>query len=232
MACTNDVREGDLVMAVGNQTPPSIATDYAALAFVVEQKISQVSTTTLARVIDCTNEGGIVPTGTLTVQLLVNMLAGDGQAIKHAPIYKVPYKRIQGGANAVIIDPQPGDIGVIGFCERDIGAVKTARDVANPGSARKYSKSDGVWLATVWAAQAPSQYIVFTGGGISVVSPTAVTIQAPTITLDGNVEATGDVHTPGTITGDTDVVAGTISGANHTHGGVTAGGANTAVPNP
>lgn len=219
-------------MAVGNQTPADIASEFAALAFVIDQRIAAISTTTLARVIDCTNDGGIVPAGTLTVQLLVNMLTGDDVAIKHAPIYKVPYKRIQGGANAVILDPQPGDIGVVGFCERDISAVKAARDVANPGSARKYSKGDGVWLATLWAAQAPTQYIVFNGSGVTIVSPTTVTIQAPLITLDGNVEITGDVHTPGTITGDTDVVAGTISGTGHTHGGVTAGGANTAPPNP
>jgi hypothetical protein len=186
-------------------------------AFIIEQMIAKVSTTTLARVIDCTNNGGIVPVGTLTVQLLVNMLTGDKVSFEHAPIYKVPYKRIQGGANAVILDPQPGDIGVIGFCERDISAVKASRDISNPGSNRRYSKSDGVWLCTVWAAAAPTQYIVFTGAGIDVVSPTAVTIRAPTITLDGTVEATGNVHTPGTITGDTDVIAGTISGKTHTH---------------
>lgn len=218
-------------MAVGNQTPSDIATEYATQAFIVEQKIAQISTTTLARVIDCTNAGGIVPVGTLTVQILVNMLAGDKTAIEHAPIYKVPYKRIQGGANAVILDPQPGDIGVIGFCERDISAVKKSRKISNPGSNRKYSKADAVWLATVWSAQAPAQYIVFTDSGINVVSPTAVTIQAPTITLDGNVEMTADAHAAGTITGDTDVIAGTISGKNHTHTSA-APGQQTSPPTP
>lgn len=218
-------------MAVGNQTPPSIANDYATQAFVVEQKIAQVSTTTLARVIDCTNDGGIVPVGTLTVQILVNMLTGDNAAIEHAPLYKVPYKRIQGGANAVILDPQPGDIGVIGFCERDISAVKKTRKVSNPGSLRKYSKADGVWLATVWAAQAPAQYIVFNGAGIDVVSPTRVRFVAPSIVLDGPVEATSDIHAAGTITGDVDVIAGTISGKTHDHISA-APGQPTSPPNP
>jgi hypothetical protein len=40
----------------------------------------------------------------------------------------------------------------------------------------------------------------------------------------------GDIHVGGTVTGDTDVVAGGISGKNHKHGGVQTGGGNTAGP--
>lgn len=204
-------------MTTGNQTGANVADDYAALKFLVEQQIAQVSTATLARVIDCTNDGGVAPVGTLTVQLLVNMLAGDNTAFKHAPIYKVPYARIQGGVNAVILDPSPGDIGLVGFCERDISAVKASRDISNPGSRRVFSKADGVWLATVWASHSPQQYVVFAQGGIEIISPNAVTIRAPVITLDGLVETTGDVHVAGTLTGDVDVIAAGKSGAHHTH---------------
>lgn len=226
-------------MATGNQTPGDVASNFAAQKFLILQLISQVSTITLARVVSCTNDGGIVPTGTLTVQPLVNMLAGDGTAFQHGQLFNVPYSRIQGGANAVIIDPQPGDIGIIGFCERDISAVKKSHDIANPGSLRQYSKSDGVWLATLWTGEEPAQYVVMNAAGVHIVSPAQITLQAPTINLQGEVVQTAgdvsmaqDLTVAGTITGDTDVIAGTISGKTHTHGGVTAGGANTAVPNP
>lgn len=54
--------------------------------------------------------------------------------------------------------------------------------------------------------------------------------------LDGNIlsaegdEYAGDFHTTGTVTGDTDVIAGSISGRFHRHGGVAVGAGNTAVP--
>lgn len=224
-------------MAVGTQSPADIANDYATQAYVVERKIAQVSTTTLARVIDCTNDGGIVPVGTLTVQILVNMLTGDKTAIEHAPIYKVPYKRVQGGANAVILDPQPGDIGVIGFCERDISAVKKSRKISNPGSDRKYSKSDGVWLATVWAAQAPAQYIVFNADGVSVVSPTAVTIQAPVVRIVGALEqSAGDasfaqnVDIQGNATAQEFTTASNIGLGTHKHPTAPAGPVSEPIP--
>ncbi len=43
---------------------------------------------------------------------------------------------------------------------------------------------------------------------------------------------TGDIHTSGTVTGDTDVVAGGVSGKTHEHGGVQTGSGNTGPPNP
>jgi phage baseplate assembly protein gpV len=127
----------------------------------------------------------------------------------------------------------------VGFCERDISVVKKTKDISNPGSLRQYSKSDGVWIVTVWASQAPTQYILFVDGGVSIVSPVAITLQAPTINLQGDVVQTaGDVtmagalDVAGVIHSDTDVESDNISGKTHTHGGVTAGGDNTAVPNP
>lgn len=226
-------------MPVGNQTPGIVASDFATLAFIVQQKLSQIATLTLARVVDCTNAGGVEPVGTLTVQPLVNMMSGDRVAFPHKPLYKVLYQRVQGGTNAVIIDPQPGDIGLIGFCSRDISAVKAAKGIANPGSFRQFSMADGVYLFTCLGGVAPTQYVVLNDEGVNIVSPTAVTIQAPTINLIGDVvQEGGDVSmsqaldVQGQIHSSTDVIADDISLKTHTHGGVTTGGGNTAVPNP
>lgn len=195
-------------MAIGNQTPASVASDYATLAFLVQQKLSQVSTLTLARVIDCTNDGGIEPVGTLTVQPLVNMMSGDRVAFPHKPLYKVLYVRVQGGNSAVILDPKPGDIGLVGFCSRDISSVKAAKDIANPGSLRQFSMSDGVYLLTCLGGVAPTQYVVLNDEGVSIVSPTKITLQAPAIEIDGggNTTIDGKPFLP------------------HTHDGVQAGG--------
>lgn len=211
-------------MAVGNQTPASVASDYATYLFMMQQKISQIATLTLARVIDCTNDGGVEPVGTLTVQPLVNMMSGDRVAFQHKPLHKVLYQRVQGGDSAVILDPKPGDIGLVGFCSRDISAVKAAKDVANPGSFRQFSMADGVYLFTCLGGVAPTQYVVLNDDGISIVSPVAITLQAPIINLVGDVvQEGGDVSmaqaldVQGQIHSATDVVADDISGKLHTH---------------
>lgn len=58
----------------------------------------------------------------------------------------------------------------------------------------------------------------------------SITISGGKIAIVGDIEHTGNQTSSGTITGQTDVVAAGISGKGHTHGGVTAGGANTGGP--
>lgn len=219
------------VMAVALQTPQDTASDYATLAFVIQQILSGVATATLVKIIACTNTGGLERAGRVDVRILVGQVTGDGQVIKHGVTYNLPYFRIQGGANAVILDPQPGDIGLAVFCMRDISAVKkdpalaVSNDVTPPGSARQYSFSDGIYFGGMMNA-APTQYVQFEAGGISVVSTTKVTIQAPEIELDGTVTTTSSVTAQG------DVIGQGISLHDHVHSGVQSGGSNTDPPVP
>lgn len=212
-------------MAVANQTPPNVASDYALTAFIVNQLMSGMATATIVKVVKCTNEGGVSASGFVDVQPLVNMMTGDRTAVPHGVLYSLPYSRLQGGANAVILDPQPGDLGIAVFASRDISAVKKTKAQANPGSSRQYNLSDGMYIGGLLNGS-PTQYVRFSTEGVTVVSPTAIKLQAPTITLDGAVVGT---HAA-TFTGD--VVGNGISLHNHTHGGVTPGGSNTAPPNP
>jgi hypothetical protein len=69
-----------------------------------------------------------------------------------------------------------------------------------------------------------------------------IDITAPTVKITGNLQLNGiiqaigggtyagNIHTTGTVTGDTDVIAAGKSGASHVHGGVTTGGGSTAPP--
>jgi hypothetical protein len=212
-------------MPVANQTPPNVASDYALTAFIVNQLMSGMATATIVKVVKCTNEGGVAASGFVDVQPLVNMMTGDRTAVPHGVLYSLPYSRLQGGANAVILDPQPGDLGIAVFASRDISAVKKTKGQANPGSSRQYNLADGMYVGGLLNGS-PTQYVQFSAEGVTVVSPTAIKLQAPTITLDGDV-----VGTAGAVFSD-DVVADGISVATHTHGGVTSGGSNTAPPNP
>ena len=143
-------------------------------------------------------------------------------------IFKVPYVRMFGGNNAVILDPQAGDIGVAVFASRDVSSVKNTQAAANPASARQYDFSDALYIGGMLNGGTPSQYVQFSSSGIKIVSPTKITIQAPEIDLEGVVVQSG-----GTISSDTDVIAGAtnISLANHIH---TSGspGSPTSPPTP
>jgi hypothetical protein len=212
-------------------TPTDTADDYAATVFTIRQLLARVQTMTLVKVLACTNSGGITPVGTVDVQPLITQLAGDGTATPHAPLFKLPYFRLQGGANALILDPQVGDIGMAGFCSRDISAVKKTKAQANPGSLRKYDFADGLYFGGMLNGT-PTQYLAFSAGGITIMTPNAVTITATGgITLNGMaIDSSANVTGPGTL-----LFAGNVSGGGksldgHVHTGVTSGSSNSGPP--
>lgn len=186
---SDDVSIGDQVSA-----SPIASADYANSEFAMRQMLaSGINTATLAVVTAVSNVGGVSPVGTVSVHPLVNQRNATDKAVPHGTIFNVPYFRLQGGANAVIIDPAVGDLGVLVFCDRDISAVKAAKAQANPGSYRRFDMADAIYFG-VWAGAAPSQYVRFAADGIHVHSPLKVFIEAP-IT-----EATGDLRVLGAIT--------------------------------
>lgn len=241
-------------MAVSLQKPYTTADEYLALQFTIQQILNGIATVALVKVVSCTNSGGVAPFGFVDVLPLVNQVTGDGQTVPHGVLYRLPYFRAQGGRSAFILDPQKGDIGLAAFAARDISSVKAdpAQAVANanaghggapPGSDRKYSMADGLYFGG-FLNGVPEQYVQFQQAGdgapqgIAMVSPVKIRMEAPTIELvgavnqsGGNVEAEGNIHTPGTVTGDTDVIAGNISGKTHAHTSA-APGSPTSPPLP
>lgn len=189
--------------------------EFNNIAFLVQQALLKVQTATLVRIESCTNNGGLEPVGFVDVTPLVNQIDGKGNATPHVTIYNVPYLRIQGGANAIIIDPQAGDVGVCVFASRDITKIKSTKGRANPGSWRQYSFADGMYLGGMLNGT-PLQYIQFNNLG--------VTITAPLVTINGNVRVNGAIVATGDVTGQ-----GT-SLHTHKHGGVQPGSGQTSVP--
>src|SRR5574337_257767 len=83
----------------------------------------------------------------------------------------------------------------------------------------------------------PSQYVQFSASGLTLVSPTAITMQAPTIALNASGGVTVQSATFGvTASGAATISAasmehnGTNIGATHVHSGVQSGGSNTGTP--
>jgi len=212
------------------QQASSAANDYTKLLFVFQQLMRGVATATLVRVDACTNDGGLVPTGTVDVTPLVNQVDGNGQPVPHKTIYGLPYGRLQGGSTAFIVDPKPGDIGLAVFASRDISSVKANKAPSNPASSRTNDYADGLYWGT-FLGDTPTQYVQANDSGITIHSPTKVTvtapevdivatsvvnIQAPTINLQGAVHQTG-----GAVAIDDNV---TVTGTVTTTGNVSVGG--------
>lgn len=148
--------------------------DWNRLRFAIQQQMLGLNTSMPVQVLSV-QASGVNPVGFVSIQILVDQVTGNDMTIPHGEIPNVPYFRLQGGTNAVIIDPVVGDIGIACFCGRDISAVKNARAVAPPGSRRAYDFSDAMYMGGFLNA-APTQFIQFTDGGILVHSPDAVSV--------------------------------------------------------
>jgi len=185
--------------------------------------LGELATATVVQVVAVTNAGGVEPVGSVDVLPLVRQVTPDGDGVPHGTVFGLPYMRMQGGANAVILDPQVGDIGIAVFASRDISSVKATKAEALPGSARTFDYADGLYIGGVLNG-VPTQFVQFAAAGITIKSPTKVTIEAPAIELKGPVTGTSTAAFTGDVTG------ASKSLSTHRHGGVTTGGGQTGVP--
>jgi hypothetical protein len=173
----------------GAQTPESGVSDFSVMSFVINQILNRANTSTLVQVKAVTNSGGLSAVGYVDIQPLVSQLDGDGNAVPHGVVYHVPYFRLQGGTDAVIIDPKVGDTGIAVFADHDISSVKANKGEALPGSMRRFDMADGLYQGG-FLNGIPNQYVQFTSGGINVVSPTKITCTAPVVEVDASTSAT------------------------------------------
>lgn len=214
------------------QTHAASASDFNVLSFLVESMLSRISTVTMCKVVKVKNSGGLAPVGFVDLELLVKLLDGAGNSTKRPVVYRCPYLRVQGGANAIIIDPQVGDTGLVAFCDRDISSATANMEAgntaqANPGSARRFDIADAVYLFGWMPSVTPTQYVQFNADGIRIHSPTLVKIDAPDIQITAStVEITAPIVT---ITASTSTTVTTptftVNGALVTTGNIS-GGAN------
>ena len=209
----------------------------------VQHMMGKAYTITLVMV-EAVESGAEGPVGFVDVKPMVHMLDGAGNIHELGTQYHVPYFRLQGGSNAVIIDPQVGDIGICAFASRDISAVKRNKKASAPSSRRQFDCSDGLYIGGVLNG-APSQFIHFMSNGIKVFSPQNIMLEAggdidmrsggsvntsasgainsQSKSFTANTQETakftgaGGLHTEGEIKSDTDVKAGSISLNSHDH---------------
>jgi adhesin HecA-like repeat protein len=206
-------------------SPAEISADALRQELLIRTLLLGVRTAMPVKVIAVHPGTGTPPSiGTVDVQPLVQTVDGTGKLWSLGEVYGAQFLRLQAGSNAVVIDPQVGDIGLAVVCDRDISSVIAANGaLSGPGSARTHHLSDMIYVASIISIAAITQYLMFSSSGISVVSQQAVTLQAPQINLDGAVSQTnGDVTmqtklTVPNVDATTDVTVPNGSVNNHVH---------------
>lgn len=150
----------------GSQGPEDSTSQFNVMSFIIAQALGSVRTMVLVEVMAVTNDGGVAAVGFVDAKPLVNQVDGQGNATPHGTIFNLPYFRLQGGKNAVIIDPVVGDIGIAVIADRDISAVKSTKKAANPGSAGRFDLADGVYIGGILNG-VPERYVRFFADGIT-----------------------------------------------------------------
>lgn len=176
-----------------------------------------------------------------TVQPLVMVLGTNGSTTTRAQVAKVPILNAGAGGFVISFPVKAGDFGWIKANDRDISLFLQSNANAAPNTNRLHSFESGVFIPdamrqwtlaaedqanAVWQSYDGTTKVVLAAGLIKIVHPTKVRVESPLVEMTGNLVVTG------TVTGKTDVKAGSdnISGKGHTHGGVTVGGGHTATP--
>lgn len=153
---------------VGQEGLQSSEHPYNIIDLFIQQALGRIGTVKVVKVMGVVNDGGLSAVGFVDVKVMTNLVDGLlGSSQSQDTAFQLPYCRIQGGNNAIIIDPVVGDIGVALICDRDISSVKNNKVFSNPGSFRRFSLSDGIYLGGILNG-VPTQYVQMNSDGVTV----------------------------------------------------------------
>ena len=163
--------------------PESTNNEYNQMTYLIKRLLSGVNVATLVQVVSAPQGIDLYPADFVDVKPLVAMTDGAGNAKDHGVIHRLPFLRIQGGHGAFVADPVVGDIGIALFCDRDISNVKRTSKNGPPGSQRRFSMSDGVYLGGWGNLSSPTTYYWVQGGFAMAGAPTGMIFDSPYLDL-------------------------------------------------
>jgi hypothetical protein len=165
------------------------SSEYNAFFFKVMSILTQNNFVVPVKVMAVTSTGELAMTGLIDVQPIINQDRADGILSEHGVIRNIAYLRMQGGTNAIIMDPAVGDIGLMMCADKDISTLKATRDISNAASARVHDYADGVYMGGLLNG-VPTQYVQFNSAGIEMNSPAKIKLTAPVIELTATTSIT------------------------------------------
>lgn len=189
-----------------NQFTPTSAqmNDAESMAYAFDMLMSGYFFIEMVKVLDIR---GKAPNIVVDILPLISRKDKSGTLIENSPIYDVPIFRLQRGNSAIIMNPVPGDIGMIAICDRDTTLVRANLKESPAGSSRRHSKSDAVYLGG-FLNREPDQVIEFADGAINIRTSNPVNINCSSANItapDGVTVTTPVMHVTGSITADGDI---------------------------
>jgi hypothetical protein len=104
-----------------NARPEQAVGGAAQDKFIIQQLISNIQTMIPVEVTSVSvPTDTLAPIGRCSVKILVQQIDGNNNVYSGGTVINVPYLRVQGGKNAVVLDPVVGDVGLCGFCENEL----------------------------------------------------------------------------------------------------------------
>ena len=168
-----------------NARPEQTVAGAAQDMYIINNLIANIHTMMPVKILSVTvPPDSLAPIGRCEVLPLVQQIDGSNNVYPMGKIINVPYLRVQGGSNAIVIDPQVGDVGLCGFCERDISIVKRTGELSAPDTRRKYDINSAVYMFTMMSGT-PTQYIHFLENGINIKTTGDLNINGLIIKADG-----------------------------------------------
>lgn len=211
--------------------------DYNATEQQINKAFNKLNTAWIGRIVSCSSDG---VNGSKTVIAVPVVATVDGQGNQQGAVnyVELPHYRVNAGVCGIIIDPQPGDLGVFVVCKKN-SSKAPAGQTETPASFRQFNMADSVMIATIHTS-APTVYIhLKQDGTIDVNATTAVTVKAPTVNVEAEstynltapqINIKGTVQLDGTLTASGNVTGAGISLNSHVHGSVMSGPSDTGVP--
>ena len=193
--------------------------DLNNIQFLVDMEMARISTMKLVKVVavypgtyDSQTNG--TPT-TVDVKPMVDSVDSQGNRTAHGTIYGIISARHHAGGNAVMSDPQVGDVGIHMAMDRDISSLFANNGAQSaPGSSRRFDLADGVYHGGVWTPK-PTNFVDLRGGNVKVTTQGNITHTAQgdiTHTATGNIILTGKQLQFGGGSGNDDIFIKPTSG--------------------
>ena len=198
--------ESGIVKGVADEDVDS--SDLNRLEFLIKVLQRDMSTA-IPVIITAVQAGDTNAAGYVDARPLVAQVDAWGNALPMATLHHLPYFRLQAGRAGIVLDPVPGDIGLAVFAQSDCSTLKQGqKETAQPGSWRKFDQADGFYIGGFINTQIDTYVRLAQDGSVKITAPGNVTIDAPSVSMTGDLYVTGDM------------TSGGKSYLNHTHMGV------------
>lgn len=187
--------ESGIVKGVADEDVDS--SDLNRMEFLIKVLQRDMSTA-IPVIITATQAGDTNAAGYVDARPLIAQVDAWGNALPMATLHHLPYFRLQAGRAGIVLDPVPGDIGLAVFAQSDCSTLKQGQtETAQPGSWRKFDQADGFYIGGFINTRIDTYIRLAQDGSIKITAPGNVTIDAPSVSMTGDLYVTGDMTSGG-----------------------------------